>query len=103
MCADSSDPKASNTQSASSKAPTSGFRRFWNSGGRVLTIFIPSFILVHYLWMKMQFMEEFIPEDKQKALVRAGPILFDKDAKITLIKASELGNSFEIDDRKSGK
>lgn len=92
-----------NHQSHSPRPPKPLFQRFWNGGGRFAVIFVPSFLALHYMWFKLQRMEEFTPKDKQKDLVRAGPFLLDRDENITLIKPKDFTKKFEMEDRKAGK
>lgn len=86
-----------------SKPSLPGFRKFWNGGGRLLAICVPSFVLLHYMWLKLQFQEEIIPKDKQKEVTRVGPVLIDKEQNLRWIPLSEMMRSYERDDREAGK
>lgn len=51
----------------------------------------------------MQFMEEIIPEDKRKKVMRVGPLLIDKEKNFSLVKAEDFFVAHEKEDRKAGK
>ena len=93
----------SSTESTPPKLQRTGFKRFWYGGGRILTICVPSFLLLHYMWFKLQFTEEIIPKDKRKEVMRVGPVLIDKDQKISVIPLQDMTQSFEKEDRRKGK
>lgn len=81
----------------------SRFQRFWKSGGRVAAVTIPSLIGLHYMWFKIQYMDEIIPDDQRKSVLRVGPLLCDKEQNITVVKADEFFMPYEKADRKAGK
>lgn len=96
-----SNPASSNQRGST---PTgSGTRFSWRNGGRVLAVMIPTLIGLHYVWFQMQFMEEIIPEDKRKKVMRVGPLLIDKEKNFSLVKAEDFFVAHEKEDRKAGK
>lgn len=95
-------PNTGNTQPPPSQE-LNRFKRFWKNGGRFLTISTPLLVLVHYAWYKIQFMDDIIPENQRKEVIRAGPILIHKDQTISFIKPGDFAQPFEIEDRKAGK
>jgi len=79
------------------------FRRFWRGGGRITCIVVPSVLGLHYLWYKLQYMDELTPPDKQKKVVRVANVLITKEGGPTIMKPSDFMKSYETEDRKDGK
>lgn len=70
--------------------------RMWRNGGRMALICIPAFVGFHYLWYKMQYMEEFVPKEQQKPVMRVGPVLLDREKGVTVIKPQDWSKSYEL-------
>ena len=81
--------------------PRSRFRRFWNDGGKAACVIIPAIVGFHYLWYRLQFNKEVIPDNLRKSkVIRVGPVLIDKDQNISFIKPGEYWQSHQNENKK---